>query len=257
MNMGKLDNKVAIVTGATSGIGRETAILLAKEGASVVFTGRNQDAGKETAEMIAKYSTKSLFISHEVANEDNWIEVIKKTKDHFGLIDILVNNAGQFFLKPVLETTLDDFNQICSVNIDGTWLGMKHCLKEMNDGGSIVNVSSLMGQMGLPEASGYCASKGAVTTMTKAAAIEVAHRNIKINALHPGVVWTPMVGGGDEVDDGLKGFFELETPLREVGLPKNMADAILFLCTTEYLTGSDLNVDGGRLADGAMGSNAT
>ena len=87
--------------------------------------------------------------------------------------------------------------------------------------------------------------------------IPVFGRNIKINALHPGVVWTPMVGGGDEGNEDLKKFFELETPLREVGFPKNMADAILFLCTTEYLTGSDLNVDGGRLADGAMGSNAT
>lgn len=255
--MGKLDNKVAIVTGATSGIGRETAILLAREGAAVVFTGRNKDAGKETGDMISQFSPKSMFIQHEVSDEDNWIEVVQKTKKKFGPIDILVNNAGQFFLKPILETSLDDFNQICSVNIDGTWLGMKHCLKEMNDGGSIVNISSLMGQMGLPDAAGYCASKGAVTSMTKAAALEVAGRNIKINALHPGVVWTPMVGGGGDGSDDLKSFFELETPLREVGLPKNIADAILFLCTTEYLTGSDLNVDGGRLADGAMGSNAT
>ena len=255
--MGKLDNKVAIVTGATSGIGRETAILLAKEGDSVTFTGRNKDEGQETLNLISQYSNKSMFIPHEVADEDNWLDVIKKTKEKFGKIDILINNAGQFFLKPILETSLEDFNQICSVNIDGAWLGMKHCLKEMNDGGSIVNVSSLMGQMGLPDAAGYCASKGAVTSMTKAAALEVANRNIKINALHPGVVWTPMVGGGDDGSEDLKSFFELETPLREVGLPKNMADAILFLCTTEYLTGSDLNVDGGRLADGAMGSNAT
>ena len=255
--MGKLDRKVAIVTGATSGIGRETAILLSQEGASVVFTGRNIDAAEETSSLISREGGKSLFIKHDVSNEDNWIEVIKTTKDHFGSLDILVNNAGQFFLKPIMETSLNDFNQICSVNIDGTWLGMKYCLPEMNDGGAIVNVSSLMGQMGLPDASGYCASKGAVTSMTKAAALEVANRNIKINALHPGVIWTPMVGAGSEGDNDLKSFFELETPLREVGLPKNMADAILFLCTTEYLTGSDLNVDGGRFADGAMGSNAS
>ena len=255
--MGKLNQKVAIVTGATSGIGRETAVLLSKEGASVVFTGRNKDAAEETSKLISKEGGKSLFITHDVANEKNWIEVVKTTKDHFGSIDILVNNAGQFFLKPIMETSLDDFNEICSVNIDGTWLGMKHCLSQMNDGGAIVNVSSLMVQMGLLDASGYCASKGAVTSMTNAAAIEVADRNIKVNALHPGVTWTPMVGGGDDGDNDLKSFFEIETPLREVGLPKNMADAILFLCTTEYLTGSDLNVDGGRFADGAMGSNAS
>ena len=255
--MAKLDNKVAIVTGATSGIGRETAILLAQEGASVIFTGRNKEAGEETGKIILKEGGKGIFVQHEVANEDNWKLVVNTAKEHFGLIDILINNAGQFFLKPLLDTTLEDFNEICSVNIDGTWLGMKHCLAEMNDGGAIVNVSSLMGQMGLPDAAGYCASKGAVTSMTKAAALEVADRNIKINTLHPGVVWTPMVGGGEGGSEDLKNFFILETPLREVGLPKYMADAILFLCTTEYMTGSELNVDGGRFADGAMGSNAS
>ena len=152
--MGKLDKKVAIVTGATSGIGRETAILLSREGASVVFTGRNKDAADETSSLIAKEGGKSLFIKHDVANEDNWIEVIKTTKDYFNSLDILINNAGQFFLKPIMETSLKDFNQICSVNIDGAWLGMKYCLPEMNDGGAIVNVSSLMGQMGLPDATG-------------------------------------------------------------------------------------------------------
>ena len=255
--MGKLDQNIAIVTGATSGIGRETAVLLSREGANIVFTGRNRAAADETKNLITKEGGKCLFVEHDVSDENNWMEVVRKTKDNFGSIDILINNAGQFFLKPIMETSLDDFNQICSVNVDGPWLGMKYCLPEMNDGGAIVNVSSLMGQMGLPDATGYCASKGAVTSMTKAAALEVAKRNIKINALHPGVIWTSMVGAGGDGEDDLKAFFELETPLREVGLPKNMADAILFLCTTEYITGSDLNVDGGRFADGAMGSNAT
>ena len=104
--MGKLDQKVAIVTGATSGIGRETAILLSREGASVIFTGRNKDAAEETSNLISKEGGKSLFIQHDVADENNWIEVIKITKDHFGSLDILVNNAGQFFLKPIMETSL-------------------------------------------------------------------------------------------------------------------------------------------------------
>ena len=197
-----------------------------------------------------------MFIPHEVADEDNWLDVIKKTKEKFGKIDILINNAGQFFLKPILETSLEDFNRICSVNIDGAWLGMKHCLKEMNDGGFIVNVSSLMGQMGLPQGAGYCASKGAVTSMTKSVALEAAKRKIRVNALHPGVIWTTMVGGGEDGDENLKNFFIQETPIRMVGLPEHMADAILFLCASNYITGTDINVDGGRLADGSMGSHA-
>jgi NAD(P)-dependent dehydrogenase (short-subunit alcohol dehydrogenase family) len=184
------------------------------------------------------------------------LSVVKETKKVYGSLDILVNNAGQFWIKPLADTSLEDFSEICSVNINGTWLGMKHGLSEMNDGGAIINVSSLMGQMGLPEGTGYCASKGAVTSMTKAVALETAKRKIRVNALHPGVIWTPMVGGGEDGDEGLKNFFIQETPIRMVGLPEHVADAILFLCTAEYVTGIELNVDGGRLADGAMGSHA-
>ena len=133
---------------------------------------------------------------------------------------------------------------------------MKHCLDRMNDEGAIVNVSSLMGQMGLPQGAGYCASKGAVTSMTKSVALEAAKRKIRVNALHPGVIWTTMVGGGEGGDENLKNFFIQETPIRMIGLPEHMADAILFLCASNYITGADINVDGGRLADGSMGSHA-
>ena len=254
--MGKLNKKVAIVTGATSGIGRETAVLLSREGASVVFTGRNKDAAEETSRLILEEGGKSLFITHDVANEDNWVEVVKATKDHFGPIDILVNNAGQFFLKPIMETSLDDFNQICSVNIDGAWLGMKHCLSEMNDGGSIVNVSSLMGQMGLPDASGYCASKGAVTSMTKAAALEVADRNIKVNALHPGVIWTNMQAGARGATGENQNAISPDemvppgVPLGRVGKPEDIANCVLYLASDEanYVTGAEFTVDAGMTA---------
>ena len=255
--MGRLDNKIAIITGATSvGIGRETALRLAKEGALLTITGRNKEAGKETADMVIKEGGKCIYIQHDISNEENWINVVDKTIETYGSLDILVNNAGQFWIKSIADTSLEDFNEICSVNINGTWLGMKHCLNKMRDGGAIVNVSSLMGQMGLPDGAGYCASKGAVTSMTKSVALEVAKRNIRVNALHPGVIWTSMVGGGEDGDEGLKNFFIQETPIRMVGLPEHMADAILFLCSTDYITGVDLNVDGGRLADGSMGSHA-
>jgi len=255
--VGRLENKIAIITGATSvGIGRETALRFAREGASLTVTGRNEKAGQETADMVIKEGGKCLYIQHDVSSEDNWINVVDKTLDAYGSLDILVNNAGQFWVKSIADTSLENFNEICSVNIDGTWLGMKHCLERMNNGGAIVNVSSLMGQMGLPDGAGYCASKGAVTSMTKAVALEAAEKKIRVNALHPGVIWTPMVGGGEHGDESLKNFFIQETPIRMVGLPEHVADSILFLCTAEYVTGIELNIDGGRLADGSMGSHA-
>ena len=256
--MGKLDKKVAIITGATSpGIGRETALKLSSEGALLIVTGRNQEEGKITTDLVTSQGGVCKYIKHDVSSEENWIQVVQETVNTYGSIDYLINNAGQFWAKPIAETSLEDFKQICSVNIDGTWLGMKYCLNEMNDGGAIVNVSSLMGQMGLPDGTGYCASKGAVTSMTKSVALEAAKRRIRINALHPGVIWTSMVGGGENGDEDLKGFFAQETPLSMVGLPEHMADAILFLCFAEYITGADINVDGGRLADGSMGSHAS
>lgn len=255
--MSKLNNKVAIITGATSeGIGRETALRLSSKGVSLIVTGRNEDAGNQTAEMVINEGGKCKYIPHDISNEENWLHIIDQTINVYGSLDFLINNAGQFWIKSIADTSLEDFNEICSVNIDGTWLGMKHCLERMNNGGAIVNVSSLMGQMGLPDGTGYCASKGAVTSMTKAVALEAAEKNIRVNALHPGVIWTPMVGGGEQGDENLKNFFIQETPIRMVGLPEHMADAILFLCSAEYITGIDLNVDGGRLADGSMGSHA-
>ena len=255
--MNRLKDKVAIITGATSvGIGRETALRLSSEGAFLTITGRNEEEGQKTSDMVINEGGKCTYIKHDVSSEENWKEVIQETMNVYGSIDYLVNNAGQFWIKPIAETSLDDFKQICSVNIDGTWLGMKHCLDRMNDGGAIVNVSSLMGQMGLPQGAGYCASKGAVTSMTKSVALEAAKRKIRVNALHPGVIWTTMVGGGEGGDENLKNFFIQETPIRMVGLPEHMADAILFLCASNYITGTDINVDGGRLADGSMGSHA-
>ena len=149
LSMNRVKDKVAIITGATSvGIGRETALRLSREGALLIVTGRNQEEGKKTEDMVINQGGKCKYIKHDVSNEENWKEVIQETINIYKSIDYLINNAGQFWIKPISETSLDDFKQICSVNIDGTWLGMKHCLDKMNDGGAIVKVSSLMGQMG-------------------------------------------------------------------------------------------------------------
>jgi NAD(P)-dependent dehydrogenase (short-subunit alcohol dehydrogenase family) len=251
---GRLQGKVAIVTGATRGIGRATAVLLAREGAHVIATGRDAAAGAETERQIRAVGA-GAFLRQDVTQEADWEAATAQAMAAGGL-DIVVNNAGLFWVKPLAETTEADFDQIHAVNCEGTWLGMKYGFKAMADtgrGGAIVNVSSLMGQVGYPQAVAYCATKGAVTGMTKAAAIEGAQMSprVRVNSLHPGVIWTEMVTGAMGDTQELKDFFAADTPLRAVGLPEQMADAILFLASDEssYVTGAELTVDGGRGAD--------
>lgn len=253
--MARLKDKVAIVTGATSGIGRETAITFAREGAKVIATGRNTHEGRKTeaeAKAAAQAGGDCVYHYQDIQREDEWREIVAGALKHWGKLDILVNNAGVFWVKPIAETTLAEFDEIYRINVEGAWLGMKAAMAVMEGaGGSIVNVSSLMGLVGYPGATAYCASKGAVTLMTKSAALEGAPRNIRVNSLHPGVIWTNMLTGSMGDNEELKQFFINETPLRMMGYPRHMADAILFLASDEasFVTGSELTVDGGRGAD--------
>jgi NAD(P)-dependent dehydrogenase (short-subunit alcohol dehydrogenase family) len=250
--MGLLDGKVAIVTGATVGIGRATAILLATEGARVIATGRREEEGAETQRLIEEAGGTGLFIKQDVAVEDDWRNLVLKTIEAYGRIDVLVNNAGTFFVKPIEETELEEMQFLQQVNVEGMFLGAKYCLEEMKKagGGSIINVSSLMGQMGLPNGTAYCASKGAATHLSKALAVEFAPYNIRVNSLHPGVIDTEMIEG---FTGGLTAMIQLlidETPLKVLGQPEDIANNILFLASDEsrYITGTEITIDGGRLA---------
>lgn len=255
---GRLAGKVAIITGATSGIGRAAAILFARAGAQVLACGRSVEAGKETARLAnaaALGGGECLFRVLDVTDERAWKDVVAECVARWGRLDILINNAGQFWVKPIAETSLAEFDSIYRANVEGTWLGMKTAMAHMDKsgGGAIVNVSSLMGQVGFPTAVAYCASKGAITSMTKSAAIEgsLNGRRIRVNSLHPGVVWTKMITETMGDAQELKDFFIAETPLKMLGYPEHLADAILFLASdaSSYMTGAELTVDGGRGAD--------
>lgn len=252
---GRVSGKVAIVTGATIGIGRAAAVLLAREGAKVIATGRRAEEGRETERRIRANGGDGVFLHQDVADEARWIEIVGEAKRRFGGLHILVNNAGAFDLKPVADTTLADFDRIYRTNVEGTWLGMKHAMALMraSGGGSIVNVSSLMGQVGVVNGTAYCASKGAITAMTKAAAAEggSAVAPVRVNSLHPGIVWTEMIDTVVGTSQDIKDAMAQDTPLRFHGTPEDLANAILYLASEEsaFVTGAELNVDGGRGAD--------
>ncbi|MEO0448852.1 MAG: glucose 1-dehydrogenase [Pseudomonadota bacterium] len=251
-----LRDKVAIVTGASKGMGRSAAILLAQSGAKVIATGRSEEAGAETAEMMKSVGGEGIFLRQDITSESDWKTVCDAAVSQFRGLDILVNNAGVFMVKPIQDTSDDDFDWIYRTNVEGTFLGMKYGFEAMRNtgrGGAIVNVSSLMGQVGFPGASAYCATKGAITGMTKSAALEGAELSppIRVNSLHPGVIWTEMITGQFGDDAALKEVFIDETPLKMIGLPEHMAEAIAYLASDQssYVTGSELTVDGGRGAD--------
>ena len=206
--------------------------------------------------MIQAEGGEGLFIRQDVTSEADWKKVCDLALSLYEGLDIVVNNAGVFMVKPIEETSEDDFDWIYRTNVEGTFLGIKYgfdAMRKTGRGGSIVNVSSLMGQVGFPGASAYCATKGAITGLTKSAALEGADitPQIRVNSLHPGVIWTEMITDQFGGDEALQQAFIDETPLKMIGRPEHMADAIAYLASDQssYVTGSELTVDGGRGAD--------
>ena len=249
----KLNNKVALITGGTSGIGEATALLFAQEGAKVAITGRSADRGNKVVEKIEH---DALFIKSDVRVAQDCREAVEKTIKQFGRLDILFNNAGVFYAHDALECLEEEWDMQVDVNLKGTFLMSKYALPGMiaQGGGVIVNNSSGWGLVGGDKAVAYCASKGGVVLLTKAMAIDHGRQGIRINCICPGDVDTPML----PEDAKFRGLNWSEyaagaanRPMGRIGTPEEIAKAVLFLASDDssFMTGAALAVDGGGTAD--------
>lgn len=245
----RLNGKVAIITGGTFGIGESTALLFGKEGAKVVIAGRNMEKGEMVVNQIKEQGGDAIFVKTDVAKEEDVIKLVRETEDTFGKVDILFANAGVGAMGDIHETSLEDWNFMISVDLTGVFLCSKHAIPAMlkNGGGSIINCASILGHVGQPSVSAYAAAKGGVVNMTRSAAVTYASKGIRVNAVCPGYIDTPML---ENLDDSMKKHLESLHPIGRLGKPEEVANAVLFLASDEssFVTGANLLVDGGYTA---------
>ena len=252
----KLDGRVALITGGTSGIGRATAALFAKEGAAVALTGRSRERGEEVAQDILRAGGRALFIRADVRVADDCRRVVEDTLERFGRIDVLFNNAGVFHPKTVPECTEEEWDETIDSSLKGAFLMSKYVLPSMIErgSGSIIHNSSGWGIQGGNRAAAYCAAKGGLVVMAKAMAIDHGPDRIRVNCVCPGDVETPMLTDdaqkrGMAWDDYHAG--ASDRPMGRIGTPEEIARAVLFLASDDasFITGESLIVDGGGVAD--------
>jgi NAD(P)-dependent dehydrogenase (short-subunit alcohol dehydrogenase family) len=248
-----MDNQpVVLVTGALTGIGRATAIAFAHEKANVIVSGRRVEAGQQLAEELRSLGAQAEFIQSDVRFEDDVRKLVDGTLARFGRLDIAVNSAGtEGESVPVMEQTPERYAAVFDTNVLGTLIAMKHELRVMSaqGSGSIVNISSTMGTRGAAGASVYVASKHAVEGLTKSAALEAAAFGVRVNAVAPGPVETPMLNRLT-VNAERKAAFLAGVPLKRAGTPEEMADAIVFVASPRsgFMTGEVIRINGGRTA---------
>ena len=254
--MGRLDGKVALLTGGSSGLGKATGELMAAEGATVVLSDLQVVEGEQVAAAISDAGGICEFKPHDTTAEDQWKRVCAEILEQYGHLDILLNGAGVGSNGIDLEDMdLAIWRNCLTVNLDGVFLGCKHGIRAMRqgNGGSIVNISSILGIVGRATASNYCASKGGVRLLTKAAALECARKTprVRVNSVHPGFIDTPMVAGAiQRRGPEFLASIERNVPFGALGEPIDIAEGIVYLASdaAKFVSGSELVIDGGYLA---------
>ena len=247
-----MNAKVVLITGALTGIGRATALAFAKEGARLVVSGRRDEAGAELVREIRELGAEVEYVRANVSVEQDVQNLVDQTIKRFGRLDVAVNNAGTEGRRgPLIDQTVESYTTTFDTNVRGTFLGLKHELKVMipQGSGSIINISSTLGQKTAPGASIYAATKHAVEGLTKTAALEAASANVRVNAVAPGPIDTGMLErftGSAEKKAGLIA----SVPLKRMGRPEEVAQTILFLASDKapFITGQILGIDGGKMA---------
>ena len=258
--MARVAGKVALVTGGASGLGAASARLLAREGASVVVADIDRDAGENVLRSIEAEGGSGIFVRLDVAREADWVREMAVVRQRFGRLNVAVNAAGTNIARGFpTDTTLEDWRYLMSINLDGVFLGTKHCLAAMQESdpvnGSIINISSIMGLVGMPEIAAYNASKGGVCLYSKSVALSCAERglNVRVNTIHPGFIDTPLLRKSmSRFDDAAEAqrLYDALQPVGHLGTPDDIAYGVLYLASDEskFVTGSELVIDGGYTA---------
>lgn len=249
--MNRLEGRVALVTGAASGIGKATAQRLASEGAAVLITDIAAEAGALTVKEINEAGGKAAFFRHDVTSESDWESATAKAVEEFGSLDILVNNAGMGDIKPIEETTLAEWDRTVAIDQTGVFLGMKIAAPHLKKSAhaSVINISSIFGSSGgFGVSPAYHAAKGAVRTLTKNVALHWATEGVRVNSIHPGFIATPILeqSRNTPIWEGMTSL----TPMGRLGAPEDIAAGVAYLASDDakFVTGLELYIDGGYMA---------
>lgn len=252
--MNDMNGKVALITGGSSGIGLATAIAFAKKGAAVVIADIDETAGEKAVETIKSQGGEAIFVKTDVSSSEQIQALVNKTVEQFGGLDYAVNNAGIGGESvPTAEITEAGWDRVIGINLTGVWLGMKYQIPEMlkRGGGAVVNVASILGKVGFANAAAYVAAKHGVVGLTKSAAMEYATQGVRVNAVCPAFIYTPMLANagmaeGTEMYD----YIASKHPVQRMGTSEEVANMIVWACSDEasFVTGASLMVDGGYTA---------